>query len=119
MFPGFPLEDLNRHVPSQLLGRTPFQEITYGACLGKMFLPGQNAKLLLVHHTVGCRMESAFLASPVRNAWGSILGKPKSVFLVGSPAGWAHALTGRPVMQHYSWFWVPGKQLRVLSIIIM
>lgn len=61
-----------------------------------MFLLGQKVKLLLVHHVLGCRMESAFLASPVRNTLGSVPGKPKSVLRLGSPAGWAHALSGRP-----------------------
>lgn len=126
MFPGFPLVDPNRHIPSQMLGRTPSQEITYGGCLGETFLPGQKAKLLLVHHTVGCRMESAVLAFPVRNTLGSILGKPKSVLLSGSPAGWAHILTGR-LRGHAALQLVLGawclyrqrEQLRVIFIIII
>jgi len=70
-----------------MLGRTPSQEIIYGECLGEMFLPGQKAKLLLVHCTVGCGIKSTFLTSPVRNTLGSILGKPKSLLLAGSPSG--------------------------------
>lgn len=79
----------------------PAQEIKYGGGLEELFLPGQKAKLLLGHHSVGCRMENAFFPSPVRNTLGSL-----SVLLPSSDAGWVHVPTEE--MQHFSWFWVPS-----------
>lgn len=61
--------------------------------MGELFLPGQKAKELLVDHTVGCSMESAFFSSPVRNTLGLL-----SVLLPDSDAGWAHILTGELVL---------------------
>lgn len=89
IFSWLPADRLEQVSPLWMLGRMPAREIKYGGDLGELFLPGQKAKLLLVDHTVGCRMESTFLSSPVRNTLGFL-----SVLLPDSGAGWAQVLTG-------------------------
>lgn len=72
-----------------------------------MLLPGQKAKLLLVHHTVSCRVESAFLAYPVRNTVGSI-SLSQCSFQAVLWAGLKHLQGHCGAVPYYSWFWVPG-----------